>query len=101
MVLACGPKGVAVHPGDYRVTKATLAAKDSLLVGQIRAIVREREQASPGITVIPNLRFVIEPGGQATYTTARAQIALAGIAWPSTVTISGGDSLRLFSSEGW
>ncbi len=101
LVLACGPKGVAVHPGDYRVTKATLKAKDDLLVAQIRAIVRRREQADPEHSIHPSLRFLIEPGGRETYAMARAQITLANPGWPGVTQISGGDVFRLFSTDDW
>ncbi len=101
LVLACGPKGVAVHPGDYRVTKATMKSKDDLLVAQIRAIVRRREQADPEHAIHPNLRYVIEPGGRETYAMARSQVALAGLGWPATTQVSGSDVFRLFSTDDW
>jgi hypothetical protein len=101
LVLACGPKGVAVHPGDYRVTKATMKAKDDLLVAQIRAIVRRREQADPEHAIHPSLRYVIEPGGRETYAMARTQVALTGLGWPSTTQVTGGDVFRLFSTDDW
>ena len=101
MVVACGPKGVAVHPGDYRVTKATLKAKDDLLVAQLRAVVRRREQADPEHPLHPSLRYVIEPGGRETYAAARAQVTLAGLGWPDATQVSGGDVFRLFSTDDW
>lgn len=101
LVLACGPKGVAVYPGDYRVTKATLKAKDELLAAQLRAIVRRREGADPDHPLWPSIRYVIEPGGRETYATARAQVALSGIDWPSSTQAAGGDTLRLFSTDDW
>src|SRR5206468_11797299 len=101
LVLACGPKGVAVYPGDYRVTKATLKEKDELLIAQLRAIVRRREQAEPGHLIRPSIRFVVEPGGRETYATARGQLALSGLAWPSSTQVSGGDVFRIFSTDDW
>ena len=101
LVVSCGPKGVAVYPGDYRVMKDTLKAKDDLLLAQLRAIVRHREQADPAHPVHPSVRFVIEPGGRETYSTARAQIALAGLGWPTSTQLSGGDVFRLFSTDDW
>jgi len=101
LVLACGPKGVVVHPGDYRVTVAMLRSKDPFLTAQLRAILRQREQATPGVSLDPSVRFVIEPGGRETYATARGQLAISGIDWPTTVNVSGGDILRLFSTDNW
>ena len=100
-MLACGSKGVAVYPGDYRVTKATLKAKDELLLAQLRAIVRHREQADPSHPLRPSVRFVVEPGGRETYSIARTQVALAGQSWPTSTQFSGGDVFRLFSSDDW
>jgi hypothetical protein len=101
LVVACGPKGVAVHPGDYRVTKATMKTKDDLFVAQLRAVVRRREQADPEHPIHPRLRYVIERGGRETYAEARAQVALAGLDWPAATDVSGGDIFRLFSSDDW
>ena len=101
MVLACGPKGVAVYPGDYRVTKATLKEKDELLVAQLRAIVRRREEAQPDRPLHPKIRYVVEPGGRETYAMARGQLALSGLGWSTSTQVSGGDVFRLFSTDDW
>jgi hypothetical protein len=101
LVLACGPKGVAVQPGDYRVTKTTLGAKETLLVAQLRAIVREEETLHPGRPLRPSIRYLIQPGGHETYTIARGQLDFSDLAWPSSVGIAGGDAPRLFSTDDW
>ena len=101
LVVACSPKGVSVHPGNYRVTAATLKSKDELLVGQLRAIVVQKERAEPGSTIAPSIRFIIEAGGHETYATAKAQVMFAGLDWPTSLQVSGGDTLRLFSTDAW
>jgi len=101
LVVACSPKGVAVHPGNYRVTIASLKSKDTLLVGQLKAIVAQRERAEPEATIVPAIRFVIEAGGHQTYATAKAQVTFARIDWPTSLQVSGGDTLRLFSTDTW
>lgn len=101
LVLACGPKGVAIHPGDYRVTVDAMKGADPLLASQLRALVRQQEIAHPGTTVVPTLRYVIAPGGRESYGSARGQAAVEGIDWPSTIQVSGGDILRLYSSDAW
>jgi hypothetical protein len=101
LVLACGPKGVAVQPGDYRVTKATLRAKETLLIAQLRAIVREEETLHPGRPLRPSIRYLIQPGGHETYTIARGQLDFSDLAWPGSVGFTGGDAPRLFSTDDW
>lgn len=100
-VVACSPQGVSVHPGNYRVTAATLKSKEDLLSGQLRALVRQKEQAEPGTTVEPSIRYIIEQGGHQTYTAARAQVIFTGIDWPTSFQVSDGEPLRLFSTDAW
>jgi hypothetical protein len=101
LVIACEPRGVAIHPGDYRVTLKGLAAKEPLLAGQLRALLESQRNARPGKVVVPSIRYVVEPGGHSTYSTARIQLALEGIDWPSTLQVSGGDVLSGLSREDW
>jgi hypothetical protein len=101
LVVACSAKGVAVHPGNYRVTTESLKSKDDLLVSQLRAIVRKKERAGTGAMIEPSIRFVIEPGGHENYGTAKAQVLFSGLDWPTSLQVTGGDTLRLFSTDGW
>jgi hypothetical protein len=101
MVLACGPKGIAIFPGDYRVKLSTLKTKDTLLPTQILALVRKQEAAEPAKEWSPRIRFLVEPDGRESYTRARVQLAMAGIDWPLTFQFSGSDVPQLFAPEDW
>ena len=101
LVLACGPKGVTVHPGGYRLTTAVLKAEDGRLAQAVRTIVQARRVAEPGTGWRPSLRFLVEPAGQGTYWTARRQMLLAGVDWPVALRVAEADAVRTFKWERW
>jgi hypothetical protein len=100
-VVSCSKKGVTVTPGNYRVTSTSLKEKDMLLVSQLRLIVRQKQRDEPGKFVAPSVRYVIEPGGQETYAMAKTQLMFSGLNWPTTLQVSGGEPLQLFSTDPW
>jgi hypothetical protein len=83
------------------VTKATLGSKETLLVAQLRAIVKEEETLHPGRPLRPLIRYLIQSGGHETYTIARGQLDFSDLGWPCSVGIAGGDAPRLFSTDDW
>ena len=93
--------GVTVYPGNYRVTIGSLKSKDSFLVAQLLTIVHQKERTEPGKTILPSIRFVIEPKGHETYATAKTQVIFGGLNWPTSLQITSGDTLRLFSTDAW
>lgn len=99
--IACGPKGVTIHPGGYRLTVAVLNAEDGRLAETLRTIVRARSTAEPGARWRPGLRFLVEPGGQGTYWTARRQTLLSGLDWPVSLRVAEADAVRTFKWERW
>ena len=49
----------------------------------------------------PKVRFVVQPDGQASYKSARGQLILAGVDWPTSFEPTGRDVLGLYATEGW
>ncbi len=101
VVVVCGPKGVTVQPGAYRVTAAALKDRDGLLKKQMVALVRARRAADPGVTIEPRVRFLVQPGGEATYRAARGQALLSGLDWPMTTQVADPDFPTILPMEGW
>jgi len=95
VVVSCGAKGLAIHPGGYRLSAQALRAKDGLLARQLAAVVESRRRASPGINLKPSIRFLVEAGGNETYWEARRQTMLVNLGWPATVQVAESDSPRL------
>src|SRR5207237_739273 len=77
VVVACEPGGVIVHPGGYRYSNATLEAADSPLLTALRRIARTHQAAAPRSRVWPSVRFLIEPGGEATYRKVKGLLVLS------------------------
>jgi len=88
LVVSCGPKGVVIHPGAYRLSKASLRAKDAKLARSLKTIVTARQISQPEMIWKPQVRFQVEPGGQKTYWTARGQVLMEGLDWPTTVRLA-------------
>ncbi len=101
VVIVCGPRGVIVQPGGYRVTADALKDQDGLLKKQIVALVKTRRLADPGLVVEPRVRFLVQPGGAASYRAARGQFLLSGLDWASTTQVTEPDPLSILPSEGW
>ena len=101
VVLVCGPRGVIVQPGAYRVTSNALKDRDGLLKKQIVALVKARRSADPSTLIEPRVRFLVQPGGEANYWAARSQFLLSGLDWPVSTQVAEGGHATLFPSEGF
>ena len=101
LVVACGPEGVVIHPGGYRLSSKALKARDGLLVSNLKTIVQTRRQVDPMIHPHPSVRFLVEPGGSETYWDARRQTMMAGMDWPVALQVSDSSILDNFSREAW
>jgi hypothetical protein len=98
LVVACGPGGVVVHPGGYRLTTAALK-KNGLLRRDLETIVRNHELTDPSVRPRPRIQFLIEPGGGDTYAEARRQTVLTGLNWPVAIRVAENSAPRLFPKE--
>ncbi len=85
----CRAQDLLIQPGGYRITTAKLEST-TLLVERIRAIAANAQRASRGQTVVPHLRFVVEPRGETTFWAARRMTTYAGIDWPTTLSVAEG-----------
>jgi hypothetical protein len=101
IVVVCGPKGVLIQPGGYRMSMANLRAGDGYLVKQLRSIVYQRQQADTKVFFEPRIRFLVEPGGELTYREVRKQTILSGTGWPVTLQVAEADQLHLLPREHW
>jgi hypothetical protein len=101
IVLVCGPRGVIVQPGSYRVTTDALKDRDGLLKKEIVALVKARRTADPKTIIEPRVRFLVQPGGDQNYWTARSQFLLSGLDWPISTQVADPDHLAILPSESW
>lgn len=101
IVLVCGSKGVIVQPGGYRVTADALKDRGGLLKKQIVALVKARRTAEPKAALEPRVRFLVQPGGEKSYWTARSQFLLSGLDWPMSTQVADPDHLSILPSESW
>jgi hypothetical protein len=99
MVIACGPSGLTVHPGGYRISPASLDADKGMLDKVLHGIVRNRENKDPKSQWMPRLKYLIEPGGQMTYQKAREQTVTGASGWPAHLKVSEGSPLRIAVGE--
>jgi hypothetical protein len=100
MVVACGPEGVVIHPGGYRLSSKALKGNDGLLVRELKSIVQTRRQVDPTIHPKPSIRFLVEPRGGETYGDARRQTMLSGLDWPVAIQVSDSDILDNIAPRG-
>jgi hypothetical protein len=101
IVVVCNQRGVIVQPGAYRVTVDALRSRDGLLKTEIVALVKAKRTANPKLTIEPRVRFLVQPGGESTYWTARSQFLLSGLDWPMTTQVADRDVLTILPSESW
>lgn len=101
IVVVCGPRGVIVQPGGYRVTADALKDRAGLLKKQMVALVKARRAADPKVILEPKVRLLVQAGGEKTYGAARSQILLSGLDWPTTIQVAPPDPLAILPSEGW
>lgn len=97
IVVSCGPDGVVIHPGGYRLSAKALEGKDEILVRSLKGVLRLRQQVDPMIRPKPSIRFLVEPGGEKIYALARRRTMLSGIDWPTTLQVADMRVLDLFS----
>jgi len=93
MVVACGPEGVVIHPGGFRLSSSVMKGNHALLPNHLKSIVQTRRQVDPRIHPIPSIRFLVEPGGSTSYWEARRQTMLSGVDWPVSLQVSDSDIL--------
>jgi hypothetical protein len=103
IVVACGPDGLVVHPGGYRITARSLKEHrgEKLLIRQLAAVALQRAQTDPGIRPKPRVKFLVENNGASTFWEARRQVLFAGLNWPMTLQVAGAQSPRLLDKEAW
>ena len=102
IVVVCGPDGLVIHPGGYRVSSHALAngKKESIVVRELLAVANQRAAADPTIRPQPRVKFLIESGGTGTFWAARKQILFSGLGWPMSIQVTGSqNSSRLFQEE--
>ncbi len=83
------------------MTSDALADRDGLLKKQMVALVKAKRTAEPKVILEPRVRFLVQPGGDKTYWTARSQFLLSGLDWPMTLQIADPDHLGILPSESW
>jgi hypothetical protein len=87
ITVACGPGGVLIQPGGYRLSRKAIES-EGLLVPRLRAIAAaEQGRGGPG-PVRPVVVFLVEPGGEATFWAARRQTTFAGLDWPAALRLA-------------
>ena len=101
VVVVCGPNGVVVQPGNYRVTADALQDRDGLFKKQVVALVKNRRAADPTTKVEPRIRFLVQPHGFETYRTARSQFFVSGLNWPTTTQVADPDPLAISPGGVW
>ena len=99
LVVSCGPDGVVIHPGGYRLSHQALKGKGSMLAKELKSIVRLRQQVDPLILPRPTIKFLVEPGGNDTYWAARRQTVLSGLDWPMVLQVADTRVLDFFPRE--
>lgn len=101
LLVSCGPSGVTIQPGGYRLSPTKLEPRDVMVVETLRGLVRRREAREPSHVVLkPRLTFLVEPGGQETYWKARRQTVLAGLGWPVRLRVAEGNVTKGLGTGG-
>ena len=100
IVVACGPEGVVIHPGGYRLSAKALKSNEGLLLRDLKTIVQTRRQVDP--TIHPSLRSVSSSSRREARLTAmsRRQTMLSGLDWPVAIQVSDTDILDNISPRG-
>jgi hypothetical protein len=101
IVVVCSARGVIVQPGSYRVTADALKDREGLLKNQIVALVKAKKTAEPKLSIEPTIRFLVQPGGESTFWSARSQFLISGLNWPMTTQVADRDLMMIIPSEGW
>jgi hypothetical protein len=93
ITVVCRPNEVDVEPGGYRITTTTLSST-KLLAERLAAIARSAESGNGEVARRPRLKFLIEPGGEATFLDARRQTTYSDFDWPTTLQVTEGTRVR-------
>jgi len=101
IVVVCGPDGVTVQPGNYRVTVDALKDREGLFKKQVVALVKNRRAVDLKTQVEPRVRFLIQPQGFDTYRLARSQFFVSGLNWPTSTQVAAPDPLVIRSRGIW
>lgn len=99
LVVDCGPEGVTVQPGGYRLSRQALESGD-LLVRRLEAVAALERARKPGETTKPCLHFHVRPGAEETFWKARQQTTFAGLDWPATLRVAEGAGSKSGSFTG-
>ena len=98
LVIACGPDGVVLHPGGYRLTLSSLK-RERGLGRDLETIVMNYAMIDPMIHPRPRLKFLVEAGGAETFAEARRQTVLSDLEWPVSIQAAGSPAPQLFPKE--
>ena len=108
IVAVCRQNDVLLHPGGYRLSVQALREgsgqgikPESLLLRELRAIVRRRAELDPLIRPKPSVRFLVENDGGRTFWMARRQLIFSGLNWPMSLQVAGPQSPHVFNEETW
>jgi hypothetical protein len=105
IVVVCRKDEVLLHPGAYRLTGDVLRGRsegpDSMLVREIRAMVRNRAIVDPLIHQKPAIRFLVESQGAETFAIARRQLLFSLPDWPVALQVAGSHDADVFSRNRW
>ena len=97
VTVGCGATGVTIHPGGRTIALESLKADDSLFPSAVAQVVKARTDAEPNVGFRNRVRFVVKPGGEATYLKARWQLSRAGTGWPMVLQMANAAPPRLFN----
>lgn len=98
LVIACGPEGVVLHPGGYRMSLSSLKRERGLR-RDLETIVVNYAMIDPMIHPRPRLKFLVEAGGAETFAEARRQTVLSDLEWPVSFQVAGSPAPQLFPKE--
>jgi hypothetical protein len=91
-VVVCGSQGVLVHPGAYRLSIDALEKSPTQINTLLKSIVARQQARRPDVRYRPEVRFLVEGGGQAAYDRARRQLMFSELSgWPVALQIVEGD----------
>ena len=89
ITLTCGERGMIVHPGGLRLTRATLATADTRWLDHLQNLVRVSQLVEdPEVILRPELTILVQADGHETYQLIRGKVALSGLAWPVTLRVA-------------
>jgi hypothetical protein len=97
--LECGPGGLTIQPGGYRLSLQALESGE-LLLGRLQTLARRWQTGQDGTVRMPRLRFLVRPGGEQAFWLARRHTTFAGLDWPATLQMTEAAAPRVFRNDG-